>query len=36
MLTIFRRHLKKCKAEEYDRSYRRSSCPIHIEGRMEG
>ncbi len=33
MLTIFRRHQKNCKAEEYDRSYRRCCCPIHIEGK---
>ncbi len=33
MLNLFRRHLKRCKAGEYDRSYRRCTCPIHVEGK---
>jgi hypothetical protein len=33
MLNPFRRHMKRCKAGEYDRAYRRCTCPIHVEGK---
>jgi integrase len=34
MLTIFRRHLKRCGHPREDRSYRRCHCPIHVEGKI--
>jgi integrase len=36
MLTIFRRHLKKCKFAERGRSHRHCNCPIAVEGRLRG
>jgi hypothetical protein len=32
MLTIFRRHLKRCEHRDEGRTYRRCRCPIHVEG----
>lgn len=34
MLTLFRRHLKKCPHQS--RRYRRCSCPISVEGSLKG
>src|ERR1044072_8718134 len=38
MLTIYRRHTKKCASENGDRGrkYRRCHCPIHVEGSLGG
>src|SRR5687768_12865739 len=35
MLTLFRLHTKNCSAgrPRLDRSYRKCSCPIHVEGK---
>jgi len=34
MLTLFRRHLKRCGRPREDRSYRRCHCPLHVEGKL--
>jgi integrase/recombinase XerD len=36
MLTIFRRHTARCMAKrpEYDRTYRKCKCLIHVEGKI--
>jgi len=36
ILNIFRLHTGSCKAERYDRSYRRCRGPIHAEGMLGG
>lgn len=32
MLTIYRRHLKRCEHRTEGRNYRRCRCPLHVEG----
>ena len=36
MLTIFRRHLKKCDHRSEGRKYRRCHCPISVDGSING
>lgn len=38
MLTLYRLHTGKCSAKrpQYDRTYRRCTCPIHVEGMCGG
>jgi len=36
MLTIYRRHLKKCVHRSKGRQYRRCSCPIWVQGTLGG
>jgi integrase/recombinase XerD len=36
MLTLFRRHLATCKNKVKGRKYRACSCPIAVEGRLQG
>jgi site-specific recombinase XerD len=36
MLTIYRRHLKKCKHKQQGRKYRRCRCPIWADGSLNG
>jgi integrase/recombinase XerD len=36
MLTIYRRHLAKCRFKKKGRTHRHCNCPISVEGRLEG
>ena len=36
MLTLYRRHLKKCDHRSEGRSYRRCKCPIWVDGFLDG
>jgi len=36
MLTLFRRHLKKCKHATEGRKYRSCACPLSVEGTLRG
>jgi integrase/recombinase XerD len=35
MLTIYRRHLKRCEHRTEGRGYRRCRCPLHVEGLLD-
>lgn len=36
MLTLYRRHLKRCEHREEGRKYRRCRCPVWVDGHLKG